>query len=214
MWATVVDVDGQTSWVFLDDPETQAELRDRFLADIESVEASPNRDDAEVVWVPHDVDTAFQWSRPLNGHRAGQWEISGLVFYGDRLAERLRQIHFTGSNAPRFSVARLPLVRESVPTHSELQSMREVLELVAAAERIEEWGPWTPRGEDESFDDFLVRVADTFRVLERTRPHSTRALAELADVPYTTAVNWVRKARDKGLLPRSRRQLAKGQNDG
>ncbi len=60
---------------------------------------------------------------------------------------------------------------------------------------------------EESPDQFYTRVALIFAELSISRPSdTTTALAELADVPFTTAVSWVRKSRERGYLPKSGRQ--------
>ena len=68
---------------------------------------------------------------------------------------------------------------------------------------------WQPRSPAETPNEFYVRVAQTFMDLEAFKPQGpTKALGELAGVPFTTAVNWVRECRNRGLLSPSRRQLA------
>lgn len=216
----------QTQWVKMQDQDSQRELIAKFLGQVTYIEPT-GESGTESVWIPHDGDTAFQWTRVISVDSSGPWNLSGVVFYGEITADRLRSIRLTGEQAPRFSASRLQLAREETPSHSQLLQLEqsgvfdrireadEFFEEIGEAALIEQIGDWRPRGETEALEDFLARVAQTFLALEHSRPNdTTKALAAHANVPFTTAVNWIRQCRDRQLLPKSRRQRARERSNG
>lgn len=70
---------------------------------------------------------------------------------------------------------------------------------------------WSPRAEapEETTDEWYANTAALYRHIEALQPAPTKALADYCEVPFTTAVRWVRQCRDRGLLPRSSKQLGK-----
>lgn len=185
--------------------------------DVSEQEEPPS--DAEF-WLPHNHQVAFRWTR----EGAGPWSVTGMVMYGDVTAERLRGVRMTGASAPRigpWSTSK-SLTFEDPPTEEDL---RPFWRGVSGGDG-QSWGgvtkaegsliavAWRPQTDFDSRRSFLEFVAATFRDLEAYRPSdTTKALAEVADVPFTTAVNWVRECRSAELLPKSKRQM-KGQSNG
>lgn len=174
--------------------------------DVSEQEEPPS--DAEF-WLPHNHQVAFRWTREA----AGPWSVTGLVMYGDVTAERLRAVRMTGASAPRIGpwATSKSLIFQDPPTEEDL---RPFWRGVSDAKGPMLTYAWRPREQFESKTEFLKFVAMTFRDLEAQRPSdTTKALAEVADVPFTTAVNWVRECRNAQLLPKSKRQM-KGQSNG
>lgn len=205
-----------------DDQDTELGFVDAWLvarvgAEVISELGDRGGDYAEHLWIPHDADTTFRWTRRTRSGQIGSWSTTGIAIYGEITGERLRSIRMTGESGPSFHS---PASRFSLRDRPHKQ---EELEWIAA--KAGQHGPeveplrdrptpWEPRSNDESSEDFYRRVALCYRELEFRRPHDpTQALAELAEVPFTTAVHWVRVCRDRKLLPKSKRQT-KGQSDG
>lgn len=185
--------------------------------DVSEQKEPPN--DAEF-WLPHNHQVAFRWTRK----DGGPWYITGMVMYGEVTAERLRGVRMTGANGPRVGpwATTKALTFDRAPTEAELLPFwrgvsgagEQSWEGVGTGDGSVIAFDWRPQTAFDSRRAFLEFVAATFRDLEAHRPSdTTKALAELADVPFTTAVNWVRECRAAQLLPKSKRQT-KGQSRG
>lgn len=195
---------------------TSRETKARDFVDARLLAHKTAAEDAtDAVWIPHDDASTFLWTRTEVDGQLGSWRITGMTLYGEITGERLRAIRMTGDSGPKFYLDASAFALLDRP-HSQLE-LEEIAQVVAKADvtAIRDFPlDWEPRKPGETADVFYRRVALYFRELEFTRPDDpTQALAELADVPFTTAVHWVRVCRDRGILPKSKRQM-KGQSRG
>lgn len=156
-------------------------------------------------WVPADAETAWRW---VLDQETQTYRITGLIFYGDVTAERLGSLRVTKGQRPLLTPLAERYATRLPPTQEHLAEYAAAVK--AEVESQSSVPQWVPRGQAEPMDQFLKRVALVFRQLQKTNlPNTTTALADLADVPFTTAVFWVREARKRGYLPESRRQQAR-----
>lgn len=153
-------------------------------------------------WLPHDDQTAFHWS-PVGDSRVN-FELDGLILYGEITAERLHGIRLTGMEGPVWN----PIADKyssSVPPDE--STLKRYFREYAESEGMFVYVEWEPRQPGETPDDFYKRVATVYGQLSLTNlGNTTSALAEMAEVPFSTAVHWVREARKRGHLDLSRRQ--------
>ena len=167
------------------------------------------------LWMPHDGQSAFHWRSRGFGSSV---VVDGLILFGEITAERLHGLRLTGDQGPAWN----PIAeRFSTTFPPSEQHLRDYAAARQEAEDLEPHGAlfdalvaWEPRKPKESPDDFYRRVASVYTALQRTnRGKPTSALAEVADVKFTTAVHWVREARKRGYLDLSRRQrTARGES--
>lgn len=181
-----------------------AEHRQPTLWQLQELAQPPGND----IWLIHDERSAFRWSR---AGEAEQWNITGMVIYGTVTVEQLRAVRLPPGHSGE---ARLAYWYASAEPPSE----ERITDFIAAREHLRSLAKgmaavalpdvkWMPRRDGVSADQFYRQVADVFNDLQPAHArNTTTALAELAGVPFTTAVHWVREARKRDYLPRSNRQ--------
>ncbi|TMR93188.1 hypothetical protein [Nonomuraea basaltis] len=159
----------------------------------------------------------YEWRQepPLSGTvlvriavaAGGRLVLTGLRIDGAPTAELLRSI---------------PVGRIEAAANAQLTAVDDVITPVAASRRRqaelpslngEGWEMTTPdhalprpppaqkRGRP---DGFYREIADTYHELAQTSARPAAELAELRDIPITTAHRWVKEARRRGFLPPGR----------
>lgn len=159
-------------------------------------------------WVPVAREAAVLWVRDA---MTGEWQTAGFIAYGRMTTERLRS--FTPSNWRAETLYHLAGMDdpEKPPTAHQVQLAWDGMQRAAAQDTDEksEPVPLLIRRKYDSADDFYQAVAGAYQMVQPWYPQRTTArIAELAvpQVPFTTAVHWVREARKRGYLPKSSRQ--------
>lgn len=149
---------------------------------------------------------------------SGEPFVSALVMFGPVTAARLRGLSLPAMTAGDGAALDTPA--DQVPTVADLQAQRSrpvKVRVRATGEgstrRVTVTFPdgskvvWRARDQVPDADAWYASTADLFRALAVMDPAKpTSALALFCDVPFTTAVRWVRVCRDRDLLPQSARQ--------
>jgi hypothetical protein len=162
-------------------------------------------DDAGAFRIAHDPDTLEPF-------------VDGLVLLGPVTSDRVRGLNLrTMSSAlPALDVPgdAMPTeqdMRTKVGTEAGLRIITTGTGGVLAIADGQVLADWQPRDRsDLSAGDWYRDTAALYRLIENLHPGSpTKALAEYAQVNFSTAVYWIRECRRRGLLPKSAKQLGK-----
>lgn len=181
-------------------------------------------------WVLADHAGAYRWMRDLETR---EFLVGGLVLYGKVDNARLKALRMPTMGPIRYNFG----VRDewsTPPTQAQVAHMAsQAADIANGPARVSchtqddgtrlitvvtagrhPLGVWSSKQPGQSADEFFAVTAQLFTLLTELHPKgTTKALAEYADVPFTTAVRWVRECRDRGLLPKSSKQLNRAKGD-
>ncbi len=155
-------------------------------------------------WTVVSESAAVQWEGPdpddeAPGSGNGVTVAKALIIYNDISSDALRSLQWG-----RIHPWGLPRWKgdDVAPTERQIRELWEEASTAIDEHPDPEPGMW-PRGDLELIDAFYRRVATFYKWAIRNTGAPTQALADVTDVPKSTAARWVREARARGLLPKT-----------
>lgn len=159
-------------------------------------------------WTPVAENAAVRWTRNL---RTGETRSLGMVIHGEISTVALRALKVSAFDPTSYHLAEKVVYNENgvpnvIPPPAEVvaltwnsaQAIRQETEAELASGRVERIYSVPRRGPNESADEFYGRMAALLADLRQRYPAGpVWKLAEVMDVPKSTAVHWAREIKKR-----------------